>query len=115
LILADENIDFRVVIALRNAGISVISVFEDFRGISDIEVIQISLNSNLIILTEDKDFGEWVFSHKTKNLSVLFLRYRFQDTSQIINVLLKLISSNQKKLFHHFTTISVDKIRIRSI
>ena len=89
--------------------------YEDYRGISDAEVIQKSLNPNQIILTEDKDFGEWVFSHKTKNLSVVFLRYKFPDTHQIIHVLLELISSKQEGLFNHFTTVTVDKARMRSI
>lgn len=33
------------------------------------------LKMNYAILTEDKDFGEWVFAHHVQGLSVLFLRY----------------------------------------
>ena len=115
MILADENIDFRIISALRNAGVKVVSVYESYRGIPDAEVIEQSLNPNQIILTEDKDFGEWVFSHKTKNLSVIFLRYKFSDTEKIIRILLELISSKQEGLFNHYTTITIDKTRMRSI
>ena len=57
MILADENIDFRIINALRDEGITVLSVYESYRGIPDFEVIQKSLSPNQIILTEDKDFG----------------------------------------------------------
>ena len=63
MILADENVDFRIISALRNLDFQVISIQEDYKSIPDSEVIKISKESNSIILTEDKDFGEWVFAH----------------------------------------------------
>ena len=63
MILADENIDIRIITALRDSGLNVVSIQEDFRSVPDSEVIKISKQSNSIILTEDKDFGEWVFAH----------------------------------------------------
>ena len=66
MILADENISQEIILALRNIGIEVYSIYETNRGISDDEIIQLSRNPPRIILTEDKDFGEWVFSHHTR-------------------------------------------------
>lgn len=115
MILADENIDFRIISALRDANIKVVSVYEEDRGITDSEVISKSLNPEQIILTEDKDFGEWVFAHHYKGLSVLFIRYKYSDTDKIIQLLLDLIETKNEKLFNHFTTITIDKIRVRKI
>ena len=58
MILADENIDHRVIAALRAAGYSVAAVYESHRSVSDEAIIQLSRNPPRIILTEDKDFGE---------------------------------------------------------
>ena len=54
MILAYENIDFRIITALRDSGLKVVSIQEDFKSVSDQEVIRISKESNSIILTEDK-------------------------------------------------------------
>lgn len=43
--------------------------------LADENVIQLALRYDYILLTEDKDFGEWVFAHHIQNLNVLFLRY----------------------------------------
>jgi hypothetical protein len=41
-ILADENVDFRIIKDLRNKGVNVISILEDYRSISDKEVLQLA-------------------------------------------------------------------------
>jgi len=56
-LLADENIDQRLVSSLRLAGIFVYSVAESSPGISDEEVMRLSENLSAMILTDDKDFG----------------------------------------------------------
>lgn len=71
MILADENIDANLITFLRAEGIEVYSVRENHQGITDAEVIELSKHPPRIILTEDKDFGEWVYAHKEKT-SVLY-------------------------------------------
>ena len=115
MILADENIDYRIIRELRGNAISVFSIYENHRGIMDEEVIQLSKNPPRIILTEDKDFGEWVFSHKEEDISVILLRYSFSETKSIIKILIELLKSKEEKLFNCFTTITNKKIRIRSL
>ncbi len=88
---------------------------EEFKSIPDSEVIKISIGTNLIILTEDKDFGEWVFAHKAEGLSVIFLRYHFRDIELMIQMLINYISSHSQELFGYFTTITKSKIRRRPI
>ena len=48
--VADENLDRNLVIALRDAEVQVISIFEDYRGVSDPEVIRIANENNAVIL-----------------------------------------------------------------
>lgn len=58
IFLADENLDFPIISALRNAGYDVLSVLELSPSIDDNEVLKIANNENRILLTSDKDFGE---------------------------------------------------------
>lgn len=113
MILADENIDFRLIERIRRDGFEVYSVYELMRGTSDESIIELSRNPPRIILTEDKDFGEWVYAHNVRDISVLFLRYQFKDTEIITNIVLKLLSERANDLFGHFTTVTTNKIRLR--
>ena len=61
--LANENFPRPSTIILRENGLSVKSIQEDFPGISDEEVIEIASKSNLIILTFDSDYGEIIFKY----------------------------------------------------
>ncbi len=115
MILADENIDFAIIKALRDIGVEVHSIAESNSGISDSEVIKLSLNPSKIILTEDKDFGEWVYAHHVTGISVVFLRYDFKETREIIPILINLIQNRFDELKGCFTTITTKKIRIRKV
>ena len=61
--LADESCDFAVVRALRTAGHKVLAVAEISPRANDSEVIRLALEQDLILLTEDKDFGQLVYAH----------------------------------------------------
>ncbi len=98
MILADENIDTYIVSVLRSNNIKVFHISEGNRGVSDEEVIRLSKDPPGIILTEDKDFGEWVYSHKERDISVILLRYSFMETESIVSILLDLIESRGNEL-----------------
>ena len=115
MILADENIDAHFISILRSKGIEVSSIKEDHRGVRDEDVIRISKNPAKIILTEDKDFGEWVYAHKEQDISVILLRYIAGETQSISSILLHLIATKGEELFGKFTTVTTQKIRIRSL
>ncbi|MBD2754920.1 DUF5615 family PIN-like protein [Spirosoma validum] len=115
MIIADENIDHSLILTIRGLGIEIYSVYESNRGIRDETVIESSRNPPRIILTEDKDFGEWVFAHNVKGISVLFLRYHFKETEAMRQVLTKLLSERLTELVGCFTTVTIQKIRTRRI
>lgn len=115
MIIADENIDHSIIKSLREIGIEVYSIYESNRGMDDFQIIEFSRNPPRIILTEDKDFGEWVFAHNIKNVSVILLRYNYSETENIKFILKNLLIERQNELFGKFTIITVKKIRIRSL
>jgi len=114
MIIADENIHGFIIKALREAGFEVISVRELAGGSKDEVVIQMALRYNYILLTEDKDFGEWVYAHHIKDLSVLFLRYSFHEFREIAQTLVHLLKT-QTLDRPFFTTITTKKIRVRKL
>jgi predicted nuclease of predicted toxin-antitoxin system len=73
--LADEGCDFAVVYALRASGHDVLAVSEVNPRAEDSEVIRLAVREKRILLTEDKDFGQLVYSHGQKTLGIIFLRF----------------------------------------
>jgi predicted nuclease of predicted toxin-antitoxin system len=56
-ILADENIPRTAIQFLRNSGYDIVSVWEMNPGMSDEQVVELSIREQRIIITFDKDFG----------------------------------------------------------
>ena len=115
MILADENINHSLIAALRAAGYGVESIYESHRSLSDEAIIQLARNPPRLILTEDKDFGEWVFAHGIRDVSVIFLRYHFRDTAPLQATLLELLRTRLPDLHGAFATVGVRKVRIRKL
>lgn len=117
LILADECLNGILVRDLRDAGLSVQWIRESHPGIMDEEVIKLAKRSNQILITEDKDFGEWVFAHKVNGLTIVFLRYDRSEYPDILSSLLKVLSGldDMEGRSHEFVTISKKKVRRRFI
>ena len=116
MIIADENIDFKLIRKLRLLDYEVLSIKESHKGISDLEIINIVKKHKGILITEDSDFGEWVFAHNLKGYSVIYLRYHNvidynEIETQLVNVIKSTINSKEEK----FITITKNKIRTRII
>lgn len=88
---------------------------EDYKGISDKEVLNLTRKNHAVLLTENSTFGEWVFAFKEKTLGVIFLRYHPDDIEQITDRLIDVLNKYKEKLFNKFVVITVKKIRIREI
>lgn len=74
-LLADESCDFSVVRGLRSAGYDVTSIAESLSGAPDEQVIDLARSERRLLITEDKDFGQLVFSAASQNSGVLLVRY----------------------------------------
>jgi predicted nuclease of predicted toxin-antitoxin system len=114
-ILADENISTGIIDNLRKHNFKVISVRDSYRGFKDIDIIELAVKMNSLILTEDSDFGEWIFSHKEKSTGVLYLRYELNNRDLINGALITVLKKYSMSLYQKFTVITPNKIRIREI
>jgi hypothetical protein len=61
-IVADENIDKEIVGRLRADEHDVLFIAEAYPGIDDQTVLGMSLQTDGVLLTADKDFGDLVFA-----------------------------------------------------
>ena len=57
---------------------------------------------NCIILTEDSDFGEWVFAHDIKDIGVIFVRYKQVELVEISESIIRVLSKYNDNLFYIF-------------
>ena len=73
--LTDENIHPDFVAYLRQNGFSVLDVKEEkLNGKTDQELLDLSLNKNLIVITHDSDFGRLIFAEGRPFKGIIFLR-----------------------------------------
>ena len=112
-ILADENISFSIISALRSKGYKVITVIENYTGYKDFEILKLADENRAVIITEDRDFGEWIFAHRIKSSGIIFLRCEYKDREKIIEMLIAVLDKYSFDLYDKFTVITPDKIRIR--
>ena len=73
--ISDENIDSEVVSFLRKAGYDVFDIKENnLFGTEDKLILELSLDKERIILSQDSDFGTLVFKEKLPFYGIIYLR-----------------------------------------
>jgi len=111
--LADESCDFAVVRSLRSAGYNVVAVSESLPSAPDIKILRAAVEDNRILITEDSDFGEWIFAHKEKMNGVIFIRFPGNARSKLGETFLNLVEKHGFDLVKTFTVLEPGRARIR--
>ena len=110
--LADESCDACMIRALRGAGHDVMAVAQTHQGADDSVVIQLAVDAERVLITEDKDFGQLVYAAGHDHGGVIFLRYPFQARHHIAGQLVELVRDRDQMLAHAFVVIEPGRIRI---
>jgi hypothetical protein len=97
---------------LKSEKHEVFSVFEQWRGVSDDEIIEKCQNEDYILITSDKDFGEMVFRNQKVHNGIILLRCEPNIFKKRIEVLNKLIQNYSDSLQNNFVVVTNDKVRI---
>lgn len=113
--LADESCDFLIVRKLRSAEYDVLSVAESFPSASDQQVLKHAIESGRLLLTEDKDFGEWVFAHGEKIEGVILIRFPGNARTLLGEEIILLIDGHGVELKKCFTVLEPGRARLRKI
>lgn len=111
-LVADESCDFGLVRALRSAGHNVISIAETQAGVDDERVIELARSERRLLITEDKDFGQLVYSAAKENSGVLLVRYPTLARSTLVNALLALLAERGDDLYSCFVVLEPGRIRL---
>ena len=111
----DESLDNRIAKALRALNFDFISVSEYSKGIPDKEVLELARKLNAVLVTEDRDFGEWVFAHHERDVSIIYLRYKVSEIKEITGSLVNVLREKKQNLQSRFIVITPRKIRVREI
>jgi hypothetical protein len=95
-ILADENLHKVIVAWLRAQNFDVKFVREDLDliGSKDKELIPIAFEENRIILTQDNDFGQIVFTSQVDFIGIIYLRPGHFPGEKHIQTLQSIIDQN---------------------
>ena len=111
--LADESCDFSVIRVLRQVGYSVKAIAEVSPSLPDEHVLELAVAENRLLITEDKDFGEWVFAHQHAMTGVLLIRYPASMRSAMVSAVTDLIGEHATELDGSFTVLEPGRARIR--
>lgn len=113
LIIADESVDFRIIHGLRAKGYNVHSIITDSPGITDSRVIEIAIEKNGFILTEDKDFGDELVYRRSDKVGSLLLRISDMAVDARNNLVIDTIINHGKELKGCFSVLTARKLRVR--
>lgn len=110
-IVADESVDFRIVIKLRELGLQVYSIAEETPSVTDKSVLSIAVEKKALLITEDKDFGELVFRLQFPHHGILLIRIK-EAENKIISVATA-IQNHYEEMRNKFSVIDNKKLRIK--
>jgi len=110
--LADESCDFAVVRAMRAAGHEVVAVAETEPGALDEAVINRAALERLILLTEDKDFGQLEFAGAGTSAGVILIRFPATARRSLADAVLELVKRKGEQLHGRFIVIEPGRVRI---
>ncbi len=96
---------------LREQGYEVFSVYDEARGMNDNDIIQKAFDEALILVTNDKDFGEKVYRNHRLHRGVIFLRLIDERARNKIEVLRRLLESYSDRLSDQFVVVSESQVR----
>lgn len=114
--LADESCDDRIVQSLRSSHVDIISVREEHQGATDRDVIDLAIQDNRVLITEDRDFGRIVFVQDRTETGVILLRYPYDMHSHVTEQLKELMDQTaEEKFTESFVVVQPNKIRFHKL
>ena len=113
--LADEGVDFRLVSALREEGYDLRAIAEEIPGVTDDEVLDFAVETDRVLLTEDKDFGEMVFRRGLQLPGVVVIRLHGLTGAEKIRIIRSAFSDHSLRFRRAFSVVTEKAVRIRAV
>lgn len=112
--IADENIEAEIVRVLRAHNHHVEYVAELHSGLDDVNILNHSFNSDKILLTQDKDFGELVYRNAKTHCGIILIRLHGMQETDKAKLVLNVVTDRQDHLHKSFIVIQKNLVRIRT-
>ena len=74
-----------------------------------------SVEEKRLLLTEDKDFGDWIFAHGEEMSGVLLIRFPANMRSGLGQAVGVLVAKHGSDLVKRFTVLEPGRARIRKV
>jgi predicted nuclease of predicted toxin-antitoxin system len=98
--------------ALRAAGHDVCAVAEAAPSAADEAVLELAVREKRILLTEDKDFGRWVYADDRATGGVVLLRYPATARRTMPAAVIRLVERHGERLAGCFVVVQPGRVRI---
>ena len=115
MIIADESVDGNIVAHLETLGYEIHYIRKYSPGIPDFEVLEIAIQNDALLITEDKDFGELVYRLRLPHCGILLLRLAGVETHKKCSLVEFVLHENEAALKNKFAVLDEDKLRIREM
>jgi predicted nuclease of predicted toxin-antitoxin system len=109
--LVDESTGPAVAEWLRENGHEVFSVFNEARGMRDVDIIQKAFTDNWILVTNDKDFGEKVYRERQPHKGIVLLRLEDERAFVKIEIIGRLLENYADRLSGQFVVVTESSVR----
>jgi predicted nuclease of predicted toxin-antitoxin system len=114
-LIADESVHRAIIDHLRAEGHTVRAIAETNQGAADADVLTISINEQVLLLTQDKDFGEMVVRHGMNHCGIVLIRLAGISVPDRARQVSELLRDHSTELSGAFTVISPGGVRTRRI
>ena len=101
--------------ALRNAGFDAVAIIEVAPGAEDAAVIDLAVREGRMLITEDKDFGRFVYADERHTAGVMLLRFPATARANIASTVVELIGRRGDRLEGRFVVVQPGRRRIGGI
>ena len=110
-LLVDECTGPTVTAWLRDQGHDVVDAFESDRGAADESWMKQALAEDRVLITNDKDFGDYVFLHGMIHGGVVLLRLKDETPMAKIEAIRRVLETHGEDIIGEFVVVTERKIR----
>lgn len=112
-ILADENVELRIIERLRASGHDVVAIAETDASAGDDHVLERALREQRILVTNDKDFAWLLFFQRRAAQGVVLIRMPHTNGDSRARRVVEVFARSEEQLFGLLTVVEVDGVRTR--
>lgn len=114
-ILADENVELRIIERLRAVGHEVVAIAETDASANDDYVFERALREQRILVTNDKDFAWLLFFQRRAARGFVLIRLPHTDGVMRARRVLEVFASDEAQLVGVLTVVEFNGVRTRRL